>query len=126
MSRFEEIKRFDAALNASEELRRDFEETCARIAKEGEARSDSEIMAKAAAELGFNISAADLERSAAELQELDLDELENVAGGGGTDEHGFDTFCITAWHCFTAVLHTESQSKEVSCWSDYNCVLWSN
>ena len=39
MSRFEEIKRFDAALNASEELRRDFEEACARIAKEAEART---------------------------------------------------------------------------------------
>ena len=123
MSRFEEIKRFDAALNASEELRRDFEGACARIAKEGEARSDSEIMAKAAGELGFNISAADLERSAAELQELDLDELENVAGG--TDD-GKDTFCITAWYCFTAALHTDTQSKDVSCWSDYKCVIWSN
>ena len=83
-------------------------------------------MAKAAAELGYSISAADLERSAAEIQELDLDELENVAGGVSTDEDGNDTFCITAWHCFTAALHTEAKSKDAACWSDYKCIVWSN
>lgn len=128
MSKSEEIIKFETALRASEEMRKKYEEACERIARETEGQSEGEVMSKAAAELGYTVSAADIERSMADSQELDLDELEKVAGGSSatTDENGNDIFCICAWHCFTAAIHTSSASKEVSCWSDYNCVKWNH
>ena len=82
---------------------------------------------RAAAALGYTLTLEELERSVAEMQELDPDELFTAAGGNATDEKatdekGHDAACITAWHCFIVTLHTEAKEKRVACWSDYTCL----
>ncbi len=70
------------------------------------------------------------EKAAEEMEKLNLGKLENVAGGAEDplrweeDEKGHDNWCVAAWHCYTAMLHTESESRWVSCWSDYNCKIF--
>ena len=87
-----------------------------------------EAMAKAAAALGYSITPEELERTTADLEKLDDDELE-ASGGNAftrekkTDEYGHDEGCVLTWHCFAAFLHTEAESKDVSCWKDHKCVV---
>ena len=81
-------------------------------------------MVAAAKELGYSISLAALERAKAEAEELDPEALNEAAGGSidwcikeyecaltyitnKEDQDGHNMFCFTAWHCFTAVVHTE-------------------
>ena len=60
---------------------------------------------------------------------LDLEALEAVAGGETSsddpallDEYGHSQWCVVAWHCFTAAIHTQSEEKKLACWSDYRCI----
>lgn len=89
-----------------------------------------------------------MERTAAELESVDDDELESFAGGlepydesrvneecwhdytcesigrnFDEDEHGHDIWCVTAWHCFAATLHSDTDEKCVTCFSNYYCVF---
>lgn len=126
MSSTDDLKRFMDDLEASEELRKKLDETVRKIAEAGTVASDGELMIAAAAELGYSVSVADLERATAEAEaeDLDDDELGAVAGGlKPEDEYGHDAWCLTAWHCFTATLHTDSKRKYVSCWSNYECAF---
>ena len=50
----------------------------------------------AAASLGYDVSVSDAERAAADDEELSLDELSSVAGGGLFDK------CGVLWHCVMA------------------------
>ncbi|MCR5774911.1 MAG: hypothetical protein K6G42_07490 [Lachnospiraceae bacterium] len=77
----EEAKRLLAALKDNEELSDKLEEVFDRIFKEGKAASENEAYVAAAKELGFNITLADLENFSNEVQELDMDALDEVAGG---------------------------------------------
>lgn len=63
-----------------------------------------------------------------EIQKLDVEELDTVAGGSydTEDEYGHDTKCWTLWHCLLATLHTESESHYVSCLADWNCYAFNN
>jgi hypothetical protein len=81
MTKSEEMKKFEAAVASDKELNEKFYKTVDRIAGEKTAQSDGEIFAKAAQELGYNITAADFERLDAENEEVSADELEQVAGG---------------------------------------------
>ena len=78
---------------SDKELRKKFCKTVDRIAGEKTVQSDGELFAKAAEELGYNITAADFEWLDAEMEEVSADELKQVAGGVGDheDEHGHDT-----------------------------------
>lgn len=120
------MKRFEADLRANKELRQKYEEACQNIAKAGEGKSDGEVLAKTAAELGYAISVADLERSFAAAQELDSAQLAKVSGGLTEDEEGNDSYCITAWHCYTAMLHNDVDEKNIACWSNYKCLFWNH
>lgn len=149
MSKNEEFIRFEKDLKESEELRKKYEEVLRSLNSEG-IKSDSEFMAKAAGELGYNFTAADIERAAAELQELDPDEMELVAGGKknpkynagegelcmldyncGTmyekryvDSDGHNSWCVAFWHCYTAVVHTDTtDNTHDACWSNYLCSI---
>ena len=134
----ENIKKFEEALSADETLKGRYEAALKKIADEKLAGSDGEAMVKAAKELGFEISIDEMERYFAVIQELDDAELGNAAGGradgGGDgcttkilktvreeDEKGHNGFCLVTWHCLTAFLHTETDSKKVSCLKDYLC-----
>lgn len=144
MKKTEEMLRFEKDLNADEKLRGKLEDAIAALQASGECTSDGDIMEKAARSLGYSISAAELERMNAERQEASQEEMELAAGGGNyekenqkrcgsdyycdtlwdtvdMDEHGHNSFCITAWHCLTVMLHTETKNKEVACFKDYKC-----
>ena len=140
MSNLNELKRFEQDVNASKELKGKLDEICKRIAAEGVAQSDGDVMAAAAKELGYDVSVAALEQAKAEAEKLDPAALEAVAGGkehpyGCTkdyactgiihavtsDEYDHDGFCVTAWHCYMATLHTESKEQDISCWKDWSC-----
>ena len=126
MGKSEEMLRMERDMNEQPELREKLEAECKRIAEAGEAQNDGEIMVKAAAALGYTVTLEELERSLAEAEKLDDDELDDVAGGGTIgqeDEKGHDAWCMTAWHCFAATLHTEAKTKYIACLKDYNCHL---
>lgn len=135
MNKTAEMIRMEADMAASEELRGKLEAAMKRIAEAGEAKSDGEIFEKAAAELGYHITAAELERLSAENEAVSPDELEQATGGGGKKVHtggsgsedsdGHDEFCLATWHCYTAMIHTKANqgNEQVRCWADYLCVL---
>ena len=127
MNKTPEMIRMEADLKASEALREQYEAALKRIAEGGEAKSDGDIFEKAAAELGYQITAAELERVSAENEEIGPDEMEQTAGGKTEDSDGHDEWCLTAWHCFTVTCHTKANkgNESVACWSDYLCALLS-
>ncbi|MGN0693044.1 MAG: hypothetical protein ACI4K7_11900 [Oscillospiraceae bacterium] len=123
-----ELNRLEEALRNDEELRKKLDEACKRIAESGEAKSDGEVMVKAAAELGFSITIEALERAKAAAEELNEDALDMVAGGGyvrsdklGEDNRGHSNWCLTLWHCDVITLHTETTTHEESCFTNYIC-----
>jgi len=77
----DELKRFEDDLRNNAALRKRVNEACKRMTDEGQAKSDGEIVVAVAKELGYEFSIAALEQSQAEEQELDPEELEQVAGG---------------------------------------------
>ena len=83
----------------------------------------------------YGVSTEEVERSIAAVEEMDPEEMEQVAGGesdskchmvfgwfdGAEDEYGHSVWCYTAWHCETLTLHTSTKSKLVKCFSNYSC-----
>lgn len=149
----EELKRFENDLRNNEELRKKLDDAVKRITSEGEAANDVEVMVKAAKELGYEISIAALEQAKAKAEEMDADELKQISGGNDDDsaglclleyscfymhhqvnlqgencedQDGHNGFCWTAWHCATAVMHTEGGTQREACWSNYNCMFINN
>jgi hypothetical protein len=102
--------------------------------------NDAEAFSAAARAAGLEIAPEEVERAMADVQELDEEELKKIGGGeatcatsffcgdlliGGEDEKGHDNWCLTAWHCLAATLHTEAENHREACWSDYQCsVFW--
>jgi hypothetical protein len=81
MSKSENILAFEAALKENRELLEKFEAAKKRIVENKEATNDAEILVKAAAEVDFSLTVAEVERSIAEMQELNEEDLEKIAGG---------------------------------------------
>ena len=96
-------------------------------AKDAGAQSDAEAIALAAKAAGVELTAEEVEQAAAATQELSDSDLETVSGGdfwsGSDDEYGHEDSCVAAWHCHVVLRHTDSESKTVSCWSDYACAF---
>ena len=140
MGKSEELQRLERDLKEQPELREKLEAEIKRIAETKEAESDGEAMVKAAAALGYTITLEELERATADLEKLDDDELD-AAGGmnpadesyreqaerrakiNGRDEYGNYTYCGGAWHCYAAMMHTETVVRNVRCWTDYRCAM---
>ena len=127
------LKAFEEALKADEALRQRYEEALKGVT---EAANDGEAIQKAAAQLGYELSLEELEQAWASSQELDESELTAVAGG----QDQYSDWCWVGWCCYTVVKHpddieddNEKCTKDFkvnnhteACWSDYNCVAWSN
>ena len=128
MNKTPEMARMEADLSASEALREQLDTAMKRIAEAGEAQSDGEIFEKAAAELGYQITAAELERVSAANEEISPDEMELAAGAGGEDGDGHDNWCLTAWHCHAITLHTTPSkgNEDVACFDNYLCRMMSH
>lgn len=83
MSKFESLVAFEAALQESRELQEKFEAAKKRIAENKEAKTHTELLVKAAAEVGYTLIESELERALAQAQEVNEEELAKVAGGTG-------------------------------------------
>ena len=82
-------------------------EIARRLVEAGEAAGEVEAMALAARELGYDVTAAEVERLVAEREEaadgeLSLDELGGVAGGGCICGSGGWQFCGSDYNCIYA------------------------
>ncbi len=136
------LKEFDQNMQ-KEEFRKEFEKKAEVVHEENPDWSELEVISKAAKELGYDMPVELLEKETAEIQELNEEELKQVAGGVGgidfdgncrsnwfctedwmtEDEHGHDNLCYTAWHCAAVTLHTKSDSKDSYCWKNYQCFV---
>ncbi|MBR3316494.1 MAG: hypothetical protein IKG21_01550 [Atopobiaceae bacterium] len=146
MQKSDEVKRFEADINANKELRVRFTDECKRLAESGDYTNDAEVSCAAAVALGYGLTQADFERQSASMEQIDDDALDDVAGGSNSfsdlfscvkdyecftlyetddfeDENDHNGWCVTAWHCGTAMLHTESASKNQFCWKNYHCTF---
>ncbi len=129
------LKEFDQDMQ-KEEFRKEFEKKAAVIHKENPDYSKLEVISKAAKELGYGLPVELLEKKTAEAQELSEEELNQVAGGSKNkmheskivyDEYGRESQCsIMTWHCLATFMHTETESEEVNCWSNYKCLFANN
>ena len=121
----DELKRLENDTKKDGALLEKLNEAGRRLRDEGRYGSDGEIFVAAAKELGYDVTIAALEKARAEDEKLDMDALEAVSGGDSPaeDEKGHDGWCVTAWHCFAATLHTDAESPNVSCWKDFLCMF---
>lgn len=124
-----DYKELEAALYTDEQKAAEYQRVL-ESAKENGAKSDVEAMSLAAAAIGYEFTPEQIEQHLASIAEVSEDELEVVAGGAdfcyegnvaSKDENGNDTICFASYHCFTALLHPDDNSKRGACWSDYKC-----
>ena len=140
MKKSAEMLRLEKDLAADRELQRKMDEAVKEAAGSGTCACDGEVFSEAARALGYDIPPSELERMHAEIETLDLEEMEQVSGGEDDDdyayceaidmvpyedEYGHDSFCLAAWHCATVILHTGTESHKVMCWSNYLCFTFS-
>lgn len=120
------IKEIDDILRADPEKAEQFKQALEAAESNG-AKGDAEALSMAAAAVGIEITPEQVEQSVASMQPISDEDLELVAGGfeNFEDEKGHDLWCLTAWHCYTATLHTSTKNHDASCWSDYMCQIWS-
>ena len=76
-----ELERFMRDVEADEDLAKRFGTVANRIALANKNLSEAEVKSRAANELGYKVTAMQLEIAAAEAELLDDDELEQVTGG---------------------------------------------
>ncbi|MEE1200762.1 MAG: Nif11-like leader peptide family natural product precursor [Christensenellales bacterium] len=124
MSNSENVVAFQNALKENEALRKQFEAALQRISENKEATCDGEAYAKAAAEVGFILTTAEMERFMAGNQTLDDDSLRMVVGGwcAFSSSNGMaegDEHCAVDYHCLLIFRHTENGRTDVKCTSDY-------
>ena len=118
MSKSESILAFEAALQESKELQEKFVAAQKRIIENKEAESDGELLVKAAAEVGFTLTMEELERAMAQKQELNDEELDNVAGGASNTQN----LCWKDYSC-SFVYHHDSTDKDDFCALNYFCII---
>ena len=108
----ENVRKFEKDLRGSKELQKKLVEELKKITEEKSAEGDAEAMAKAAQALGYDFTVADMEKANAETQELDVEEMEQAAGG----------VCFADYDCYTAWNHDTPDQKGTACFSDYECM----
>ncbi len=108
MGKSDNIINFEEALKKKENKEK-FEAALKKIAEEKSAGSNNEAVVKAAKEIGFDISIEELERSYAEKQEMNDDELDKVAGGRK---------CTCSYECPVIYYH-ENPGNNPDCFMGY-------
>ena len=116
MENREELKRFLADIQADRALYLKVEDLGRRMVEAGSDESNSELVANAAAELGYSITAAELERAEAAAEELDDDQLDGVSGGANNDSgSGCLTDCTVNFACTATVNKPNSDGYYEQC-----------
>lgn len=104
MSKSKNLEAFEAALKESRELQEKFAVAQKRIFENNEVNGNAEAVVKAASEIGFTLTVAEVERSIAEMQELNEEDLEKIAGGvessfPGDVSYNFKDGCSSVYFC---------------------------
>ncbi len=105
MSENEELQRLERDLNEQPELKEKLETEIKRILEAGEAENDGEAMVKSAAALGYTITPEEMQRFTADLEPLDMNELDAVSGGFFTD-------CTSIFVCDEAYFFSKKLEKK--------------
>lgn len=119
MGKSENILAFEAAMKGNKELQEKFAAAQKRIVESKEAKSDGEILVKAAAEVGFTLTVEDFERALAGSQEVSDEELDMVSGGAASSS---DYWCWVDYYCYWVLMHDEDGNKDRACFDDYCCI----
>ena len=77
----ENLKKIEEALRGDRALAEKFKVELKRLIEEKSVANKDEALVKAAQEVGFEVSLADLDKAKAAVQELDPEEMSKVAGG---------------------------------------------
>ena len=129
MGSVDELKRLTEDFAADEALKAKFADATQRALEVG-AESEVEAMVVAAKELGYSVAGADIDRLRADVEQIDVDDLESAAGGiwwfSRDAEDGHEAWCMVTYHCYSVVAHTSDKNKMGACWSDYLCISSSN
>lgn len=94
MNAYDEIKKLQDTLNTDQELRERYRETVEELVKKNSSLPLCELAALAAEQIGYDLSANAFE-TAAQMEAVSDDEIENVSGGRGIDT--VREFNLNAW-----------------------------
>ena len=111
----ENMKRFLDDMKENKEMKEKYEALLVGFLAENKALSETEAIVKAASALGYDVTAAQIERYIADREEVDVDALDRVAGGAETDD------CTVSYSCNMAFLHPDTGEKNKACFADYYC-----
>lgn len=111
MKKSENIIKFEEAMKNNEEKQKDYESALKKIAAAKDAKSNGELVSRAAKEVGFDLTAEECDLVFAEKQEMADDELDKVAGG----------WCWTSHGCHVVISHSEEIDETEDCFNEYIC-----
>ena len=111
MGKSSNIINFEEAMKKDEEKQKAYEAALKKIAASKEAKSNGDLVARAAKEVGFDRTAEECDRVFAAKQEMKDDELDNIAGG----------WCWTSHGCHYVISHSDKVDTKEDCFSDYVC-----
>lgn len=94
MSISEELKRLEADLKGSEELKKKLSDCYVQLGGKADTALDDELMAKAAAALGYQVTDADFAKARAKAEELSGEDLDMVSAGKITIWCMFNEYCM--------------------------------
>ena len=97
----ENLKKFQEALKADDDLKQKLGEELKRVLTEQSEESEGDALIKAAKSLGYDLSKSDFDKLKASTQELDPNELEKVSGG----------WCWWDFSCYT--VRCDSEALEI-------------
>ena len=80
------LKQFEEALASDSALLEKYSTEYRRLRESCGSESEAQTAVKAAKAAGFDLSLSELEKSAASMEELDPDSLDQVSGGSGLDD----------------------------------------
>lgn len=109
MEMSKELQRFLEDVKSDRNLYRKAEEIGRQMLKAGSKDSSSELLSKAVAELGYSITAAELERVKAVAEELDDDQLNGVSGGNDNSTERDRQNCNVNFSCTAHVNIPDSE-----------------
>ncbi len=90
------LKLFDEACAKDPLLKEKYQAEYFRVLESSEAANETEAAIKAAKAVGYEINYSDFEKASAQMEELDSDALDQVAGGAGVPQ---STKCNIGYTC---------------------------
>ena len=101
------------------ELRKEIAAELERLGESGGTISPDEALAKTFRKiLNLDITAGDLAKARAEIQELDPEELKKALGGESREDNDV---CATNYSCYFVLKHPDDPRRGEACFWDWTC-----